>query len=308
MESTDISKIEKYKALESRHKIEVIELDDRIRTLLKTVKKSNRVEVEAQTIRLRYDLKEKHQEEIDELESELGISTLDLNDIVDINKVVESNKSSTISSALSSSVVSKKAKAKRKQDKRIEKENELKTQKEHLTNTAGPSLREVELESINKQLFLLELQVKPVLSDGNCLYRAISDQLNFYNKMKSSTDLVDFRELRIVASNFIKDNPDDFTPFLGFEVASSEFQVYCQKVESSTLAEWGGELEIRALACALKRKILVYSSDSPVLCMDGCDANDLINDQPLRITFHRHYFALGEHYNSTIPLVSGDSS
>jgi hypothetical protein len=36
---------------------------------------------------------------------------------------------------------------------------------------SGPSSREIELDRINKQLAGEQLHVKPIMSDGNCMYR-----------------------------------------------------------------------------------------------------------------------------------------
>ena len=66
-------------------------------------------------------------------------------------------------------------------------------------------------------------------------------------------------------------------------------------------AEWGGQLEIRALCCCLERRILVYSADSPVLTMGEEVVGAAAEKQPLKLAYHRHYYALGEHYNSVTP-------
>lgn len=75
----------------------------------------------------------------------------------------------------------------------------------------------------------------------------------------------------------------------------SAFDEYCSKVESDQLAEWGGQIEIKALSEALHHPIYVYSSDAPVL-ITGEDEDGI----PLRVSFHRYYYALGEHYNSVV--------
>lgn len=46
---------------------------------------------------------------------------------------------------------------------------------------AGPSLREIELEKINKQLLAENLCIKPISSDGHCLYRLVICVGVFYN-------------------------------------------------------------------------------------------------------------------------------
>lgn len=85
---------------------------------------------------------------------------------------------------------------------------------------------------------------------------------------------------------------DEFAPFIGVESSSKEFEDYCHKVASPSSAEWGGQIELQALSQALDRSIAIHSADVPVLHMGG------EKDDPIRITYHRHYYTLGEHYNS----------
>ena len=63
-------------------------------------------------------------------------------------------------------------------------------------------------------------------------------------------------------------------------------------VESTTT--WGGQLEIMALAKALKRRIQVFSATMPVVVM----GEEFADAPPLRVCYHQHAFGLGEHYNS----------
>lgn len=55
--------------LERRHKAEVRKLEGEVRALLKTAKKSTKAQIETQIIRMQYELKERHQDEYDALES-----------------------------------------------------------------------------------------------------------------------------------------------------------------------------------------------------------------------------------------------
>jgi OTU domain-containing protein 6 len=96
-----------------------------------------------------------------------------------------------------------------------------------------------------------------------------------------------------MAADHIRKNAQEFAPFLGLDPEEDEFRSYCSKVASDSLAEWGGQLEIRALTECLQREVRVYSANAPLLTMG--DSNGL---PPLRLAFHRHYYALGEHYNS----------
>lgn len=131
-------------------------------------------------------------------------------------------------------------------------------------------------------------------------FRAIADQFNL-SSLPNSTGKLDFQAVRRLAADHIRSNAEVYAPFMGISASSEDFNTYCFKVESSELAEWGGELELRALAEALQREILVYSADAPVLTMTAVYVSNPI---PLRLSFHQHYYSLGEHYNSVIPNVN----
>jgi OTU domain-containing protein 6 len=128
-------------------------------------------------------------------------------------------------------------------------------------------------------------------------HRAVADQLVLHGASDAPHD---FNALRAVAASYMRSHPEEFCPFLGLELGDSEFDAYCDKVASPTAAEWGGQLELKALCAALQQPILVYSADAPVLRMS--EQSVPADAAPLRVTFHRHYYSLGEHYNSVTPV------
>lgn len=84
-----------------------------------------------------------------------------------------------------------------------------------------------------------------------------------------------------------------------FTVSLAElFEEYCDRVISTS--DWGGQLELRALACALETPIHVFSAESDVISM-GDEFTAM--RQPLQLTYHLHYYTLGEHFNSVAPAV-----
>ena len=82
---------------------------------------------------------------------------------------------------------------------------------------------------------------------------------------------------------------------------------YCRNVAET--ADWGGHPELLALTKVLRCPIRVHSADAPPLVMgweeysSGAPAASTSASPPplLELTFHRHFYALGEHYNSTAP-------
>ncbi len=144
----------------------------------------------------------------------------------------------------------------------------------------------------------------------------MAHQLN-YIASKSTGDATrtcpNFQQLRTHAASYMRDNRDQFLPFLDDELASKgiTYDTYCDIVASPTASEWGGQLELLALSRVLKKPILVYDVTQPMVTMGavGLDESDsTINidgaeiwsqsDEPIRLSFHRHFYALGEHYNS----------
>mmetsp|Transcript_28907 Transcript_28907/g.38396 ORF Transcript_28907/g.38396 Transcript_28907/m.38396 type:complete len:112 (-) Transcript_28907:414-749(-) len=94
-------------------------------------------------------------------------------------------------------------------------------------------------------------------------------------------------------------NPTEYSPFAEFDNTKNitNYEDYVHHVRTS--AEWGGHLELRALSNALKRNIVVYSAEAVPLRME-CDDKEVVDDDIL-LSFHRHYYALGEHYNAVVP-------
>lgn len=134
--------------------------------------------------------------------------------------------------------------------------------------------------------------------------------------------------LRRRAATYIRLHADEFAPFLPYEpgdgypdegddgtpAAAAKVKAavdkYCARLASS--ACWGGHPEIRALAGTLGLPIMVYqadgspwkmsTSDDALLTGSGARSAEERELPVLRIAFLRFAYALGEHYNSVIPL------
>lgn len=160
--------------------------------------------------------------------------------------------------------------------------------------------RQEELDAINAGLARLGRVVHKVAADGNCLFRAVEDQLTQNGEGgRSHTDL------RRATAAYIRARPREFGPFLHFE-AGDEYEVdaaravdrYCDRLAGTPL--WGGQPELRALAHLLERPILVHQEGGAPLEM-GSE----FRGRPLHLSFHRRYYALGEHYNSVRAQTPG---
>ncbi len=183
---------------------------------------------------------------------------------------------------------------------------------------AGPSRRQMEMEALQKlQLCPRELEVEEVEADGNCLYRAVSVQCSRLGVNISAAGQEGYGKIRSVCADvLLGENRAEYEPFAEFGEGHgahnsgdhpATYEQYVANVRSTST--WGGQLELRALCEALKVPIVVFSAESPPLTMgaehypDGEDSEgkEWSKTKAILLSFHRHYYALGEHYNSVVP-------
>ena len=155
------------------------------------------------------------------------------------------------------------------------------------------------------------MQIEEIPADGNCLYRAIAKQLEFLNST-TATDSggtsYDYETMRSLCADQLMKLREEYEPFADLDYSNvSSYDEYVEKVRASS--EWGGHLELRALSSALDKTIVVYSADGAPLHIRNGDENGDTNDDggnggTIRLSFHRRYYALGEHYNSVVPIAT----
>jgi OTU domain-containing protein 6 len=101
----------------------------------------------------------------------------------------------------------------------------------------------------------------------------------------------------------------DFAPFCEYDDETDTFSSYVNAVRNSS--QWGGHLELRALSLALNRPIFVFSADTVAskepLVIDG-RTEKVDAEEPIRLSYHLHYYALGEHYNMVVPSKSSSTN
>ncbi|TSK28204.1 OTU domain-containing protein 6B [Bagarius yarrelli] len=180
------------------------------------------------------------------------------------------------------------------QDKKAaqEKERENRIAEAEVENLSGS--RHQEGLKLRQKLAEKQLQIKEILSDGHCMYRAVEDQLTWRGCSFG------IQELRVQTAQHMKSHEDDFLPFLtnpntGDMYTADEFEKYCNDVAET--AAWGGQLELRALTHVLQFPIEVIQADSPTIII-----GEEYNKPPITLVYMRHAYGLGEHYNSVEPL------
>ena len=161
----------------------------------------------------------------------------------------------------------------------------------------GETPEQQEFDKIEEILLSRNFVLRDIPPDGNCMFRALEDQLTF-----QSTEALGFAHtpvhhasLRKMAVGHILSNRETFEAFL-----EEPLESYCERMGRE--AEWGGHCELQAISTALGVPIEVYSADSggrgPLRI-----GEESLEGAPLRVSYHLHAYGLGEHYNSVRPIV-----
>ncbi|KAI3658846.1 hypothetical protein MP638_006561 [Amoeboaphelidium occidentale] len=204
------------------------------------------------------------------------------------------------------SVEERAKKPNRQQQRKLKKKAAMEKEIEEARNEA---LNAVDYGKLEKEqfdaIFSTEgLALKEIPADGNCFYNAIVDQLRL-EANNSDIQNNTYKHYRKIVSDYLKDHPDDFMPFLsganGDTMSEAEFNEYCKKIAET--GEWAGNVEIQALSQALKRKIIIYQAGTKPLVI-----GEEHEGKPLRLSYHRHQYGLGEHYNSLKVVKTKDES
>ncbi|KAK6235225.1 hypothetical protein SCA6_010562 [Theobroma cacao] len=122
------------------------------------------------------------------------------------------------------------------------------------------------------------LEVKRMLEDGNCLFRAVADQV--YGDSEAY-DLI-----RQMCIDYMEQERDHFSQFI-----TEGFTSYCKRKRRDQV--YGNNAEIQALSEMYNRPIHIYSySTEPINIFHGSYNTDT---PPIRLSYHH-----GNHYNSLV--------
>lgn len=276
--------------IDQRHKAEQKELNAKVQALKHSVPKGDKKkkkQVTAEIALLTAQLEERQAQELlvtpnveqDEQNCN-GIESLDLNTENDDTSVPEVSSQPKISKA---------------QKRREKKEAEERARQKRIEDDTADSVnhsRNIEaalFEKILKDNSLKMIEVKP---DGNCMYNAIVVNLH------GQTLIDKIRKLREDTSDYLLQHIDDFIPFTsntttGNMLSPEEYNVYCNEIKETN--SWGGELELRAISQIIETSIQVYQAQSPTLLI-----GEEFESDPIRLSYHRHQYELGEHYNALV--------
>lgn len=283
--------------IEARHKKERKELQCKIQALKKTAGKGDKKkkkEVLEEIARLEANLDQKHADELAQVE----------NNKVDncSNAEPDANQNDLQTSATDDEKSARISKAQKRREKKAaeEKIRQAEILSEQELHKDGP--RSTENNAIKSILSKRGLTLQPISSDGNCLYNAVRHQLQITDRLAE-----DVSTLRSKCADYIIANKESLIcymidPDTGNIYTDSEFEKYCSDLRNTPA--WGGHIEIRALSHVLKVPIEVIQAIGPVTVQ----GDDKFSGPNLVITYHRHIYSLGEHYNSTKPTQATGSN
>ncbi|KAL4953159.1 hypothetical protein BDW69DRAFT_9543 [Aspergillus filifer] len=170
------------------------------------------------------------------------------------------------------------------------------------------------MDAAFKKLKLKEIDINP---DGHCLFSAVACQLDEMGLglrpdpsrivLPSTTQSrIDtsvsprhdgYRAVRAVTADFITEHRDDFEAFM-----EEPLDEYTRKIKLT--AEWGGQLELQAIARAYGVDINVVQGDGRIEKIEGGDSEDENGEKRvIWLAYYRHTYGLGEHYNALTTKV-----
>jgi len=189
-------------------------------------------------------------------------------------------------------------------------------------------VKKVETDTLIAQLAKEGGRLVKVPADGNCLFSAVADQLSTagatgqgmlhdaHASVSGSPQTLDeaghdipinaSQALRLLATQYIALHGDDFAAFLiDAEGNVADVGAYCADMGDIRKGKWGGQPELLALSKALRTPLRVVQVDDVMRATPSRPSllRSMVfgeqEDGPrLTVAFHKHYYALGEHYNS----------
>lgn len=284
----------------ARQKKERKELQAKIQALKKTASKGDKKkkkEVLEEIARLESDLDKKHADELAAAEKHTESSPVNEQD-------ANQNDAGSIEGSDIAGEEDKNVRVSRAQKRRDKKASEEKVRQAEIAaqeelNKTGP--RMIELNTIKAILKKQNLMLHPIASDGNCLYNAVKHQLQVTGRLAD-----DIQTMRHKTAEYIRQNKDSLIFYMtnaetGDCLNDAQFERYCDDLQNT--AAWGGQVEISALSQILQVPIeVIQATGAPTI-----QGDDKFKGPNLIITYHRTMYSLGEHYNSTKPIVANSS-
>ncbi|KAI9805777.1 MAG: hypothetical protein M1833_005270 [Piccolia ochrophora] len=298
--------------IHARHRKEQRDLQARITQKKKSVTKKTRKGVNAECDELERQLRENHEQELAAGEQELVVNGGDKHEGSPAQHETTSNggpldsdapeaaKRTESSSPAQASTPSRKPNRQKARLARRAAEQEAQSAQAADEAANLPDLREQERTRMLGEITKRGLKEKEIRPDGHCLYSAVADQLSelgvglqpriglMSSANEEDDEVAGYCTVRRAAAAYMRQHPEDFEGFL-----EEPLEDYTTKIRDT--AEWGGQLELLALARAYGVKINVVQGDGRIEAIEPGDEGDA---KVVWLAYYRHHFGLGEHYNS----------
>lgn len=149
----------------------------------------------------------------------------------------------------------------------------------HITSThqkaKGKRFGKDEEQRFEQQVAALGARIAIMAPDGNCVFRALADQLRGRPQ--------DHGEIRQLIVDFMEENEEDFAPFVEDD---EKWADYVPRMRND--GEWGGQQEMCAASRCFRINVVIHQLDGPRL---------EIADKPTAPTVHMSFHGAA-HYNS----------
>ncbi|EEU45140.1 uncharacterized protein NECHADRAFT_40750 [Fusarium vanettenii 77-13-4] len=281
--------------VQARHRRELKDLQGRITGKKKNATKKTRKGVNDECAEMERTLREKHAAELVALDpaksNEEPEITVTENKPEEENLVAETAKLKVSEPAQQQQQPGKKRNRQKERMARRAAEQEEAAQRAEEEAANMTDYRAKESEFMKTTFEKHGLVEKDIAPDGHCLFSAVADQLGQHDIPLGAGDAEKepaYKTVRRAATAYMLEHGDDFAPFLEEDLGD-----YARKMRDT--AEWGGQLELTALARQYKTEIRVVQDGR--LERIGEDEG-AASGKTLWLAYYRHGYGLGEHYNS----------
>ncbi|CAM1500741.1 Fc.00g099030.m01.CDS01 [Cosmosporella sp. VM-42] len=295
---------ESLEQMQSRHRRELKDLQGRITGKKKNATKKTRKGINEECVDMERQLREKQAAELTAMngESQADGGLVEEDDLAKDDqpnglqkveekveeKLAKAAEKLHISNDTNSAQPGKKRNRQKERMARRAAEQEAAAEKaeDEAANMTDHRARESEyMKKIFETYKLVEKDIEP---DGHCLFSAVADQLGQNAIPLGGSGELAYKAVRKAAAAYMLEHGDDFAPFL-----EDDLEDYAQKMRDT--AEWGGQLELQALAKHYHAEIRVVQDGR----MEKIGEDEgAASGKTLWLAYYRHGYGLGEHYNS----------
>ncbi|KAK8097178.1 otu domain-containing protein 6b protein [Apiospora kogelbergensis] len=310
---------ESLETVQARHRKEQRDLQSRITSKKKNATKKTRKGVNDECAQLEQQLRERQQQELAVLNGEAATTNDDTEQEGREEGDLASHETNGMTEHFQQTSISESAPIVESEQQSQQPGKKRNRQKDRLARRAAEQEaaalaaeeeaahmtdhRQIEKTYMLKEFKTHGLAEKEIQPDGHCLFSAVADQLGQYSiplaqeigSEKEKKELP-YQVVRKRATDYMRAHEDDFAPFM-----EDDFGTYVSKIRDT--AEWGGQLELMALARSYGVEIKVVQEQRTETIDPGEEALGGEGEgegerKRIWLAYYRHGYGLGEHYNS----------